>query len=57
MNKTFSEHDWLENFEMSSETFAYLCQQLKSVVERRNTVMRRAISVEEISYHFVETCH
>ena len=47
VNNTFTPHDWLENFRMSHATFLYLCNELRSTVERSDTVMRRAISVEQ----------
>ena len=43
VNSTFTEQDWLKNFCM---TFLYLCE-LWSSIERQNTVVRRAISVEK----------
>lgn len=45
--RTFRPHDWLENFRMSSETFTYLCDQLRPKVMCRNTRFRQAVSVEQ----------
>ena len=44
--RNFGVRDWLENFRVSQETFHYLCQQLKPLIEKQSTVMRRPISVE-----------
>ena len=44
--RSFGVHDWLENFRVSQETFHYLCQRLKPLIEKQSTVMRRPISVE-----------
>ena len=43
---TFSCHDWLENFRMSEATFLFLCNELRSNIEKTDTVMRDAIAVE-----------
>lgn len=43
----FTAHDWKENFRVSKETFTYLCNQLRSRIQRMNTRMRQAISVEK----------
>ena len=45
MLQSFEEHDWIQNFRMRKETFLYLCSQLRSVLQRQDTVMRKAISV------------
>ena len=45
--QTFEEHDWIQNFRMKTETFLYLCSQLRSVLQRKDTIMRKAISVEK----------
>ena len=47
VNNTFTPHDWLENFRMLHATFLYLCNELRSTVERSDTVMRWAIPVEQ----------
>ena len=46
-NQSFTERDWLENFRMSRGTFLYLCAELKSYVEKEDTVMRIAIPLEQ----------
>jgi hypothetical protein len=46
-NSTFTPHDWQENFRMSRATFLYLCNELRTSVEKNDTVMRRAIPVEQ----------
>ena len=47
VNSTFTEQDWLENFRMSRSTFLYLCDELRSGIEKQNTIMRRAVSTEK----------
>ena len=47
VNHTFSAHDWLENFRMSQATFLYVCNEIRPVVEKEDTVMRSAIPVEQ----------
>ena len=42
----FVPHDWMENFRMSRETFQYLCDQLRPLVQKQNTRMRRPVSTE-----------
>ena len=49
--RSFGVRDWLENFRVSQETFHYLCQQLKPLIEKQSTVMRRPISVERPCSH------
>ena len=44
--------DWwdrivMENFRMWQDTFLYLCQELKPAIERQDTVLCKAISVEQ----------
>lgn len=39
-------NDWIEKFRMSRETFIYLCDELRSSVERNDTTMRQVIPVE-----------
>ena len=43
---TFTDQDWMENFRLSRNTFHFLCEQLKPSIQRRNTQLWRAISVE-----------
>ena len=47
VNSTFSTHDWLENFRMSQATFLYVCNEIRPVIEKEDTVMRVAIPVEQ----------
>lgn len=47
MLQTFSPADWIENFRISHETFNYLCQQLRPVIEKLNTRLRCSLSVEK----------
>ena len=47
VKSTFTSRDWLENFRMSNATFLYVCNEIRSSVERSDTTMRRAISVEQ----------
>ena len=45
--RTFIHQDWLQNFIMCKETFLYIiCNHLSSELERRDTVMRRPLSVQ-----------
>ena len=44
---TFTASDWLENFRMSHATFLYVCSEIRSSVEKSDTVMRNAIPVEQ----------
>ena len=46
MMQTFSENDWIANFRVSKETFMYICSKLKPIIKRRDTQLRKAISVE-----------
>ena len=43
---TFMPKDWLENFRISQSTFVYLCDQLKSSIEKNDTAMRKAIPTD-----------
>ena len=47
VNCMFMPHDWLENFRMSHATFLYLCNELRSSVKKDDTVMRKAIPIEQ----------
>ena len=42
----FGQHDWMENFRMSRDTFQYLCNQLRPLIQKQNTRMRRCVSTE-----------
>ena len=46
VNCTFTSTDWMENFCMSQSTFTYLCNELRQTIQRRDTVMSKAIPVE-----------
>ena len=46
VKSTFTVRDWLENFRMSQATFHFICNELQSAIERKDSVMRRAIPVE-----------
>ena len=46
VNSTFTPSDWLENFRMSHNTFLYVCSELRSSVEKSDTMMRKALTVE-----------
>ena len=43
---TFTHRDWEQNFRMSHSTFAYLCSELRSSIERKDTLMRKAIPTD-----------
>ena len=44
--KSFGPRNWRENFQVSKATFDYICYNLKSLVGKQNTSMRRLVSVE-----------
>lgn len=43
---TCTDYDWVQNFRMSKVTFQYLCTELRPVIQRKDTCLRRAITVE-----------
>ena len=43
---TFTPTDWLENFRMSQSTFVYLCDELRSSIEKNDTVMRKPVPTD-----------
>ena len=43
----FTPEEWKENFRVSPEMFRYLCNELRSVLGRRDTQFSRAVSVEK----------
>ena len=43
----FTPNDWVENFRMSRTTFTYLCNELWQTIQKQDTIMRKAISVEQ----------
>ena len=42
----FSDYDWLQNCRMKRATFDYLCIQMQPLIQRRDTHLRRAITVQ-----------
>ena len=46
VKSTFTPQDWLENFRMSQHTFMYLCDKLRSSIEKKDTEMRRAVPTD-----------
>ena len=46
MKSTFTQNDWIENFHMSQCTFSYLCDELRSSIEKNETEMRKAIPTD-----------
>ena len=42
----FSAHDWVENFRVSRDTFQYLCDQLRPLIRKQDTRMRKSVSTE-----------
>jgi hypothetical protein len=59
VNATFTSDDWLENLRMSKATFLYVCDELRSSVEKNDTSMRKAIPVEQrvaLTLVFVNRC-
>jgi len=43
----FGQHDWMQNFGMSKESFHYLCDQLRGVLEKQTTRLRKPLTVEQ----------
>jgi len=43
---TFSPHDWMQNFRMSRQSFHYLCDQLRDLLEKE-TRLRKPLSIEQ----------
>ena len=44
---SFSSEQWLENFRMSRSTFQYLCDELRSMIEREDTRLRKAVPTDK----------
>ena len=44
---SFSSEQWLENFRMSRSTFQYLCGELRSMIEREDTRLRKAVPTDK----------
>ena len=47
VNAAFTSDDWLENLRMLKATFLYVCSELHLVAEKNDTLMRKAIPVEQ----------
>ena len=45
--ETFTDSDWLENFNVSRTTFVYLFRELEPVIAKKRTRFRRPISVQK----------
>ena len=43
----FNDRDWIENFRMQKSTFFYICNLLRPHIQKRDTNMRHAITVEK----------
>ena len=43
----FGQHDWMQNFRMSKQSFDYLCGQLKDVLEKQTTKLRKPLTVQQ----------
>ena len=43
----FNQHDWIQNFRMSKQSFQYLCDQLRGVLEKQATRLRKPLAVEQ----------
>lgn len=43
----FTNTQWLENFRMSEETFVYLCNKVRPVMERRDTTFRLCVPLKK----------
>jgi len=43
----FNDHDCMQNFKMSKQSFQYLCDQLKGVLEKQTTRLRKPLAVEQ----------
>ena len=57
VNATFTSDDWLKNFRMSKATFFCVCNELWSSVEKNDTMMRKAIPVEQRVALTLWFCH
>ena len=51
--KTFSDDDWIKKFRMSKATFEYLYYELKLLIEKKDTRLRRAISARHKPKYFI----
>ena len=48
MLEAFTPTDWLENFQVSRETFQYLCKKLSLLISRQNTQLRKCVSMKKL---------
>ena len=44
---SFTSEQWLENFRMSRSTFQYLCDKVRSMIEREDTRLRKAVPTDK----------
>ena len=44
---SFNNRDWIENFRMQKSTFMYICNLLRPHIQKKDTIMRCAITVEK----------
>ena len=47
MMASFNDRDWIENFRMQKSTFMYTCNLLRPHIQKKDTIMRCAITVEK----------
>ena len=47
VTETFTPDEWIDNFRVSKVMFLYLCGKIGPSIERQDTSMRKAISVEQ----------
>ena len=52
VGQTFTSQDWIENFRMSQSTFDYLCNELRSAIERSDTAMRNVSNEQRVAIMF-----
>ena len=45
--QTFTAADWIANYRVSKETYLYICDKLRPIIQRQDTRMRHAITVEQ----------
>ena len=44
---SFATNDWFSNFRMSQNTYLFLCDKLRPTIAKRDTIMRKAVTVEK----------
>ena len=44
---SFATNDWFSNFRMSQNTYVFLCDKLRPTIAKRDTIMRKAVTVEK----------